>query len=146
MAALPLTRLFRACRVTFSGFAPSVLERPRGSKQSCRTDKPGLREFVMRIGCSDGDVKSKKRRYCNLFSCLGLWFPVKCWTACDEVLGCRLAYHHGNSSRRNDQGRSPGTRPSSSRLRKKPSCLLRLRRPSGERPRALLIFEADQPV
>ena len=47
--ALPLTRLFIACRVTPNTFAASVTESPRGSRQSCRTDNPGWGGFFMRI-------------------------------------------------------------------------------------------------
>ena len=47
--ALPLTRLFIACRVTPNTFAASVTESPRGSRQSCRTDNPGWGGFFIRI-------------------------------------------------------------------------------------------------
>src|SRR5262245_60603571 len=41
MPALPLTKLFSAWRVTPSTFAPSVTVSPSGSRQSCRTVRPG---------------------------------------------------------------------------------------------------------
>src|SRR5438874_1518426 len=39
--ALPFTKLLSAWRVTPSTFAPSVTVMPSGSRQSCRTVKPG---------------------------------------------------------------------------------------------------------
>src|SRR5262245_20005000 len=41
MPALPFTRLFNAWRVTPSTLAPSVTVSPNGSRQSCRTVRPG---------------------------------------------------------------------------------------------------------
>jgi hypothetical protein len=88
----------------------------------------------MCIGCSDGDVKSKKLRYCRLFSCLGLWFPAKCWALADEVLGCRRAYHYGKGSRRNYQGRAP--------VEKEPKLLAAITKAErGETPSAADLFK-----
>jgi hypothetical protein len=47
MAALPFTTLLRACRVTPRIFAPSVTDRPNGSRQAARMLRPGWGGFFM---------------------------------------------------------------------------------------------------
>src|ERR1035437_6538364 len=49
MPDLPLTILVRVCRVTPRTFAPAVTDRPKGSRQSCRTMRPGCTGFFMGI-------------------------------------------------------------------------------------------------
>src|ERR1017187_10427593 len=44
---LPLTTLLSACRVTPKTFAPAVTDRPKGSRQSCRTMRPGCTGFFI---------------------------------------------------------------------------------------------------
>src|SRR5208283_1494750 len=47
MPDLPLTILLRVCRLTPRIFAPAVTDRPKGSRQSCRTTRPGWTGFFM---------------------------------------------------------------------------------------------------
>jgi hypothetical protein len=47
MPLLPLTRLLRVCRVTPNATAASVIVRPSGSMQSCRTERPGWGGFFI---------------------------------------------------------------------------------------------------
>jgi hypothetical protein len=49
---LPLTTLFSACRVTPRTLAPSVTDSPNGSRQSCRTIRPGCTGFFIGMMCS----------------------------------------------------------------------------------------------
>src|ERR1700682_1808707 len=49
MPDLPFTTLLRAWRVTPSTFAAAVTESPKGSRQSCRTRRPGCTGFFMGI-------------------------------------------------------------------------------------------------
>ena len=48
---LPFTTLFSACRVTPRTFAPSVTDSPKGSRQSCRTMRPGCTGFFIGMVC-----------------------------------------------------------------------------------------------
>jgi hypothetical protein len=49
MPLLPLTRLFKVCRVTPNASAASVIVSPGGSMQSCRTERPGWGGFFIVI-------------------------------------------------------------------------------------------------
>src|SRR5271154_2988476 len=50
--AWPLMRRERVVRLTPSAFAPSVTDRPNGSRQLSRTDRPGCGGFFIGIGVS----------------------------------------------------------------------------------------------
>src|SRR6266849_6019181 len=53
---LPLSRLLRACRVTPNTLAPSVTVNPSGSRQSCRTVRPGCGGFFIAMSPSPFSV------------------------------------------------------------------------------------------
>src|SRR5690348_8198396 len=47
----PVTILFKVCRVTPRTFAPLVTDKPKGSRQSCRTMSPGCGGFFIGMDC-----------------------------------------------------------------------------------------------